>query len=308
MERESTPTIGDEIRLMRKRLPGRESEREALASKLGVTKETLALIESNEMAPPPQAIEWLEDRKKANLPPPVRSRSGVLESVLSVHDFKPGSWVLDAPSGEGRLTWELTQKGCRAVPLDLFPEIVQTPETPPVGADLNGTLPFADESFDTVVSVEGVEHLENPWRVYREFSRVLKPSGRLIVTTPNYSNIERRVSYLIKGSAVRPPLPEECSPERIAEEGPPHLAPLSLCYWKLAGELGHFKLVKLTTVSKRKNQIFYWPLAALIVLSSRLAKKKTYERYSMEWTQTMDLLLGGRSLLMVFEKTGPAAD
>ncbi len=47
-------------------------------------------------------------------------------------------------------------------------------------------LPFADGSFDFILLSEVVEHLEAPQLSIREASRVLRPGGRLLVTTPNY--------------------------------------------------------------------------------------------------------------------------
>jgi 2-polyprenyl-3-methyl-5-hydroxy-6-metoxy-1,4-benzoquinol methylase len=47
-------------------------------------------------------------------------------------------------------------------------------------------LPFPDCSFDTVVSLETVEHVPDPRGAVAELARVLKPKGRLLLTTPNY--------------------------------------------------------------------------------------------------------------------------
>lgn len=41
-------------------------------------------------------------------------------------------------------------------------------------------------AFDTVISCESIEHLERPRAACEEFARVLKPGGRLYLTTPNY--------------------------------------------------------------------------------------------------------------------------
>ena len=46
-------------------------------------------------------------------------------------------------------------------------------------------LPFADGSFDRIVSIDVHEHLRRPELLAAEFYRVLKPAGRAVVTTPN---------------------------------------------------------------------------------------------------------------------------
>ena len=54
-----------------------------------------------------------------------------------------------------------------------------------VEADIQ-RLPHPDSSFDLVVSCETVEHVSEPSAAIRELSRVLRPGGRLFLTTPNY--------------------------------------------------------------------------------------------------------------------------
>lgn len=47
-------------------------------------------------------------------------------------------------------------------------------------------ITYPDASFDTVISCETIEHVPDPQRALRELARVLKPGGRLFLTTPNY--------------------------------------------------------------------------------------------------------------------------
>ncbi len=49
-------------------------------------------------------------------------------------------------------------------------------------------LPFADGSFDVLVSCETIEHLPDVQAALREMHRVTRPGGKLFLTTPNYFN------------------------------------------------------------------------------------------------------------------------
>ncbi len=46
-------------------------------------------------------------------------------------------------------------------------------------------LPFEDERFDCVITFQVIEHIPDDREFVREIWRVLRPGGRLIVTTPN---------------------------------------------------------------------------------------------------------------------------
>jgi SAM-dependent methyltransferase len=65
--------------------------------------------------------------------------------------------------------------------------------------DLSQTgLPYEDAFCDVVNFSECLEHLNfNPLPVIKEFHRVLKPDGLVIVTTPNATRIGKRLSFLL---------------------------------------------------------------------------------------------------------------
>lgn len=107
--------------------------------------------------------------------------------------------VLDLPSGTGALTHLLLESGIDAVSADLCPEGFVVPGRTCVRADLNATLPFGDDEFDGFACIEGIEHIENPHLLAREANRVLKPGGRLYISTPNVLSIRSRLSTLLRG-------------------------------------------------------------------------------------------------------------
>jgi len=63
-------------------------------------------------------------------------------------------------------------------------------------------LPFADNSFDTVVFNEIFEHLRiNPVFTLSEVLRVIKPGGHMMLSSPNLRSLYGLVNFLIKNRA-----------------------------------------------------------------------------------------------------------
>jgi SAM-dependent methyltransferase len=83
--------------------------------------------------------------------------------------------------------------GCDLVHYDGFP-----PEAQFRQADLNGRFPFEDALADLVVSVETIEHLENPRHFVRELTRIARPGGTIILTTPNQLSVLSKACLLLK--------------------------------------------------------------------------------------------------------------
>jgi SAM-dependent methyltransferase len=57
-------------------------------------------------------------------------------------------------------------------------------------------LPFDDQSFDLIYCAEVIEHLINPDFAVEEFRRVLRPEGRILITTPNLASWYNRIILL----------------------------------------------------------------------------------------------------------------
>ena len=63
----------------------------------------------------------------------------------------------------------------------------------------NPELPFGDDGFDLVVTIDVHEHLKDPENLNRELARLVKPGGRATVTTPNgdENKLATRIKKLI---------------------------------------------------------------------------------------------------------------
>lgn len=107
-----------------------------------------------------------------------------------------GKVVVDLPSGNGITSRKLKDLGAQVFAYDLIPEFFHEKDIICQFADLKKDLPIASDYADYLICQEGVEHIADQIHMFKEFSRVLKLGGKLLVTTPNYSNLRSRLSYL----------------------------------------------------------------------------------------------------------------
>ena len=128
-----------------------------------------------------------------------QTTKGTTERIVSMLNGMPDGRILDAPAGNGPLSKLLSKAGHSVTAVDLDSENFAADGVQLVPADLNEPLPFADRTFDYAVCADGIEHLENPFACIREFARVLRTNGQLIISTPNISAFRSRQRYLFSG-------------------------------------------------------------------------------------------------------------
>jgi len=100
--------------------------------------------------------------------------------------LRPGSQLLDAGCGRYLRFCHEFAGTADVVGVDVEESFETHNEQRPfaVRADI-GALPFPSDSFDMVISRSVVEHLTDPPQVFREFFRVLRPGGKVVIITPN---------------------------------------------------------------------------------------------------------------------------
>lgn len=110
-------------------------------------------------------------------------------------DLQPGMRVLDAGCGTGNLELFISEKTHPSVEIhgiDFSPEMLARARRKCSHldfvdfsqCDLNQPLPFPDASFDRIVSVNVLYALERRDDTMRELVRILKPEGRIVLTSP----------------------------------------------------------------------------------------------------------------------------
>ncbi|MBI4530689.1 MAG: class I SAM-dependent methyltransferase [Candidatus Latescibacteria bacterium] len=120
--------------------------------------------------------------------------------------------VLDIPCGKGAFTERLLRRDIDVVSSDIVDELkTSTQNANYVPADMDKRLPFTDSHFSGIICIDGIEHIERQFDFVRECNRILKSSGRIILSAPNISAARSRWRYFLTGhhNKCKSPLNEE---------------------------------------------------------------------------------------------------
>lgn len=113
-------------------------------------------------------------------------REMVLDWVRRRYSGQPGITILDAGCGTGLMMREMQPLG-EVHGVDISEEALRFCRQRGLDrvyrADL-AELPFEPGTFDLVTAVDVIEHMENDLSAMREWNRVLKPGGRMVIFVP----------------------------------------------------------------------------------------------------------------------------
>ena len=110
-----------------------------------------------------------------------------------------GGVLADVGCGGGNLWREVAPFFSRCLGLDAVRYDGLPADVEFTRADLDSVLlPLEDGTADVVAAVETIEHLENPRAFYRELTRIAKPGGWVVVTTPNQLSLLSLLTLIVK--------------------------------------------------------------------------------------------------------------
>lgn len=238
--------------------------------------------------------------------------------------FYKGKDVVDFPAGNGVTSRLLKEVGANPIALDLFPEFFEIEDIECKRANIRDGLPLDDKSADVLICQEGIEHFSDQYQSLKEFNRVLKDKGILLVTTPNYSNLRARISYLLSESerfnSIMPPNELDAiwmSKQDITSEiyfG--HIFLIGVQKLRVLGKLAGFKIKKCHFAKAKGTSLLFFPFLYPFILGSNwITYRKNLRKnnnYDMETKKAVygeifklsinPKILIGSKLMVEFEK------
>lgn len=232
------------------------------------------------------------------------SRQEIHPVISSLLGGEKRGKLLDFPSGSGALSYRLFKEGFDVTGCDIAPENFEPSELRCVRGDLNAPFPFEAGSFDAACFIEGPEHVENPFAAFREFARVIRPGGCLVVSIPNYNNIEQRIRVLFYGTAEKAVTQERLKAEFAGHEYMLHLSPLLYAQLRFFLESSGFRIERIERDKVKWKQWAWAPLVGLIKLVTVLGGSRARERYFADQANSNAVLMGGNTLIVLARRVG----
>lgn len=120
----------------------------------------------------------------------------ILKTIQSL-PISPSAKILDVGCYPPHIMLSLRHLGFDVYGISSIHETVRDKKVASLNIE-NGKLPYADNTFDLIVFTEILEHLiSDPLVIFKEFRRILKPTGYLLITTPNIFRFQNIVNLII---------------------------------------------------------------------------------------------------------------
>lgn len=113
-----------------------------------------------------------------------------------------GLRVLDVGCYVGDVVEQIHQLGYEGYGIDVWKENIQQaqksyPHLTFKEAELNKKIPFDDQFFDVIWAGDVIEHVSDTITLFSELSRILKPNGYLVASTPYHGRLKMMAISLV---------------------------------------------------------------------------------------------------------------
>jgi len=137
--------------------------------------------------------------------------------------------------------------------------------------DMTEPLPIENDSCDTVVCIDGIEHISRQFDFTKDVHRILKKHGEFIISTPNISSLRSRWRWLTTGhhNKCNSPL-DENNPTPLH-----HIAMISFPEIRYLLHRNGFKIVEIKTNRIKLISWLYSILLPYVYIATYLVYRKS---------------------------------
>lgn len=238
------------------------------------------------------------------------------QDVLRMLSGVPGRQLFEGSCGAGELTRQLVAQGFE-VTATTFEDALDlgAGATCLAHIDLNLDLPLKAESFDCAVLQEVIEHLESPAHIVREISRILRPGGIFVMTTPNAGCLRSRVHFLYSGfvKGRRRPANYGTPPGNYSNLFIPALPVLHYLLWQYG-----LRVERVGRANRKPSSWLWFVLLYPLVWLGTMRYAQPMKKYDspLQREACRDLrrlllsapILMDENLVLVMRKSGPVSD
>ncbi len=210
---------------------------------------------------------------------PINTSKNTHEEVFQLLDQPKTAKIIDIPSGNGAFVRRLIDHGFTNVWAVDIQNLMKFEHQQFVVSDMTKKLNLDDNSLDSVVSIDGIEHIRSQDSFIKEVHRVLKPGGQLLLSTPNVSSLRSRWKWFTTGHHHKCDAPlDEKNPNPLH-----HIAMISYPELRYLLHTSGFQITQVSTNQTKLASFLFLPLVPFVYLMTSLAYKKSGRRDKTQW-------------------------
>ena len=187
----------------------------------------------------------------------INTTSNTHEVVFDMVDQDKNEPIADIPAGGGAFILRLKDAGFTSVIAIDIVNILEIEHDQFKIGDMTKELSIDSESCQTIVCIDGIEHISPQFGFVSEINRVLKDAGDFILSTPNISSIRSRWRWLTTGHHHKCNYP-------LDEKNPNPLHHIGMISFPELRYLLHSSGFEITDVRTNRIKFVSWLYAPLV--------------------------------------------